>query len=212
MTDDTDRNDVDDRSDAGDRNDAGDRSGADRTDASPSPGHTQQENERDGGGFGRDAGSSVDYERFGKLGGAVFGLVGLGTALTMFLFSTLGSSGTTLGTGFAGGASAGNELFFAVVSTFGVVVQLGAVVAVALGVLVARLDDADGSAPQLAAVAAGVGAGATLLVLVVLLVGLAPAGTQIDVVDLLGPVVGGTVGIAATAAGTAYLSNRLPDL
>lgn len=148
----------------------------------------------------------VDYERFGKLGGGVYLVVGLGAALTMFLYVLLGSP-SVVGPSTVGGA----ELYIGVANAFSFVVQSSPLVAAALGVYVASLDH-DASATVTAAVTTAIGSAVTLVVLAILLVLFEPSGVSTSLGDTLVAIVGAVIGNAATGAGGAYLVDYAPDL
>lgn len=148
----------------------------------------------------------VDYERFGRLGGGVYLVVGLGAALTMFLYALFAGSSTVVG------PSAGSaELYIAAANAFTLVLQMGPLLAVALGVYVTTLDH-DASDTIAAAAATGIGSAVTLVVLAVLLVVFEPSGISMDLADALVAAVGAVLGNAATGAAGAYLPEFVDDL
>lgn len=140
----------------------------------------------------------------------MFATFGFGTALTFFLYLTMASSGTTIGTGsFLGSGGGSNQLFSAVGAAFGFTVLIGPVVATGLGTYVSSLTDAHESGALVGAATTAIGAAATLVVLLLLVVVLAPGGANVPVGDLLAPAIGAVIGIAVTGAGAGYVYENL---
>lgn len=154
----------------------------------------------------------MDVERYAKVGGAIYGAFGLGTAVTFFLYITMADGGGIGTSSFFGGMTGGGELLVAVASAFGFVVILGPVVAVGVGVLATRLAEAGESPPLVGAATTGIGALATMLVLLILVVIFAPEGASIKVGDAIAPIIGAVIGLAVTSAGAAYGADELDIL
>ncbi len=196
---------------SGDSNRSGD-TGASRADGGNAPPADQPAGGPAGqaqGGYAQ-AGPGIDYQHYGKIGSAVFATFGLGTALTFFLYLTMASSGTTLGTGsFLGGGGGSNQLFSAVAAGFGFTILIGPVVATGLGAYVSSLTDVHESGALVGAATTAIGAAVTLVVLLVLVVVLAPGSGNIPIGDLLAPTIGAVIGIAATGAGAGYAYENL---
>ncbi|MHB9288683.1 hypothetical protein ACKVMT_16760 [Halobacteriales archaeon Cl-PHB] len=193
---------------SGDRNQTGDATASrpDGGNAPPADGGPQgQAGQGHAGQAAYAQGGGIDFERYAKLGGALYLILGIGIALQNFLNAALSSS-----SGSAGGGNA--QLFSAVSTATGTVAQLAPLLALGLGIYLVGRVEAGESAPTVSAFTAGVGTAVTLLVLLVLQMVLAPQGIQVSLGDRIAPLIGIVVAIAAVAAAGSVVAEKLPDL
>lgn len=169
--------------------------------------HTDVRLRTDGGAGG--AGRWISF------GVATYLVLGLGTAISVYLLGVLGSAlssgpgGALPGTG---GMLTGDALSGAILIGLLVIAFFGAVVATGIGVFAGRNSDGGESAATNGALASGVGVLVTAVVMVILLVLLGGgSGTGAgggDLLGLLGMVVGLTIGVGITGAVAAGVGER----
>jgi len=166
-----------------------------------------------GGAYGHGPGGEEPWKRYLKFGVATYVTAAVGTVITVFLFLAFASGATgttgTFGGGVAGsGTGGGNDLFAAVSVAFLFMLFLAAIVATGLGVFVGRTYDGRQSP---VAVSAGVNAAGVLtglfLLFVLLLVTAPGGGGGAD--QLIGPLIGATIGVALTGAAAGAVGDRL---
>lgn len=167
--------------------------------------------------FRSDGGETTASSRrpdpqFLRAGIAVFGAISLGALVMNYLFLAITDSPTIasgLGVqGTAGGVPQDQELFFSVVASFNTVLQAGLVVAAVLGIYVGRVAERIPSAPKTSAIAAAGGVAVPLLGFVVLMLLTAPDGADLEIGELLKPVIAVMVGAAVAGGGAAYGVNN----
>lgn len=152
--------------------------------------------------------------RWASLGVATYLVLGLGTAISVWLLGLVGDAlssgpgGSTLPG--IGGMMTGDALSGAIALGLLVVVFLGAAVATGLGLLAGRTAGARESAAAVGAVSSGVGVFVTAIIMVVLLLLLGTGsgtGTS-DIVTLVGMAVGLAIGVGITGAVAAGVGER----
>lgn len=162
----------------------------------------------------RPDGGTGGLGRWISFGVATYLVLGLGTAITVYLLGVLGSAlsagpgGVLPGTG---GMLTGNALSGAILVGLLVVAFFGAVVATGIGVFAGRNSGAGESAATNGAVASGVGVLVTAVVMAILFLLLAggsgPGGGG-DALGLIGTVIGLSIGVAITGAVAAGVGER----
>jgi hypothetical protein len=168
--------------------------------------HTEGRRRTDGGTGG--------IGRWISFGVATYLVLGLGTAITVYLLGVLGSAlssgpgGVLPGTG---GMLTGDALSGAILVGLLVVAFFGAVVATGIGVFAGRNSSADESSATNGALASGVGVLVTAVIMALLFLLLAGGSGGAgggDALGLIGMVVGLTIGVAITGAVAAGVGER----
>lgn len=151
--------------------------------------------------------------RWISFGVATYLVLGLGTAITVYLLGMLGralSASPGGGLPGTGGMLTGNALSGAILVGLLVVGFLGALVATAIGVFAGRNAGAQESAATNGGLASAVGVLVTAVVMVILLLllGSDSGGGGFDAMGLVGSVIGLTVGVGITGAVAAGVGER----
>lgn len=155
----------------------------------------------DGGIGGLDA---TDYAKSGAM---IYGVLAAGVLVTVFLATSLADA---TGGMVADVGRTSDELFAAVVVTYGSMMTFGPLVGLGFGFWLANRDPTRPGDAKNAATAAGLGSLAVAVVLAVLVKLTEPGGASFDTGDLLLAAVAIAFGSALVAAASARVRNELP--
>ena len=152
--------------------------------------------------FRRDV-AGIDPLRFAVLGATTFGVLAAGWLLTTYVFAGF-SDPVVLADGPIGMTlREPDDLYLAVSSTYGLLVQIGPLLGLLLGLVVGWSVDTRTPAGVVGGAAVSVGAALTLFVLALFFVLLHPRSGSIDVLSLLEPAFASVLGTAVTCIGGA---------
>lgn len=150
-----------------------------------------------------------EFAKYAKLGLGVHLTYGLGLALTIFLFLTLAPPETAQSLPFSGAGQGGATLFVSTIFALVLGIFFSAVPSLGVGFYIGQTAGDRASPPLLSAAVNVVGMVVASIILVVLALVFTPAGGGGGGGQLVGPLLGAAIAVAAVGAVAGFMGDRV---